>query len=202
MKKFDSRKTALLVIDCQNDFCHADGVSGRAGVSLQQTHVAVPVLSRLVEQARRAGVAIIFARTHHHEDWTDSPTWSSRFLRQFGPVCAPGTWGAEFYEIHPAPGDFVITKHRYSAFIGTDLDITLRSRGIETVLCTGFITNVCVESTLRDGYMLNYATILIEDCCAAPTPDEHRMTIFNVKKYFGDVKTSADIVKAFEAVPR
>ncbi len=190
-------KTALLVVDCQNDFCHPDGVSGRAGVALADTHAALPVLKSLIDKVRGAGASVIFARTHHHEDWTDSPTWSSRFLRQFGPVCAPGTWGAEFYEVSPTKQDFVVTKHRYSAFIGTDLDITLRSKGIDTLLCTGFITNVCVESTLRDGYMLNYATILVEDCCAAPTPEEHRMTVFNIKKYFGRVLTSSQIVGSF-----
>lgn len=195
MQPLDPPKTALLVIDCQNDFCHPDGTSGRGGVPLQYIHTTLPALQRFIPDVRATGVLVIFVRTLHSE-WTDSAVWNSRSLRAKGPICAPGSWGAEFYQIGPAPKDFIVTKHRYSAFIGTDLELVLRSHGIENLLCTGFITNVCVESTLRDGFMLNFYTILVEDCCAAPTLEEHHAAVYNAQRYFGTAGKSDAVLAA------
>jgi ureidoacrylate peracid hydrolase len=88
-----------------------------------------------------------------------------------------------------------VTKHRYSAFVGTDLNLILRSKGIETLLFTGTVTNVCVETTARDGFNLDYNVILVEDCCGAYFPEEHVSTLTNISKYFGIVADSKTIME-------
>lgn len=194
-------QTALLVIDVQNDFCHPKGTFGRAGLSLEATHQAVQRLKGFIDAVRSTGAAVIFVRTHH-DHWTDSAVWDTRAVRNEDPICATGTWGANFYEVEPAPGDLVVTKHRYSAFHSTNLDLVLRSRKIHHVLCTGFTTNVCVESTARDGFMLGYRTVLVSDCTAAPTPSEHESALYNVARYFGEVASSDEIIAALHTPDR
>jgi len=94
--------------------------------------------------------------------------------------------------------DCIVTKHRFSAFAGTDLDLILRSKGIETILCTGLATNVCVETTARDGVNRNYNVILLEDCCAAFDPGEHQAALNNINKYFGVVTSSSIFLETLE----
>jgi ureidoacrylate peracid hydrolase len=114
-------------------------------------------------------------------------------------ICRPDTWGAEFYRVSPQANDFITTKHRFSGFVGTDLNLVLRARGIETLLMTGVASNVCVETTARDAYNLDYQIILVEDCCGAFSAEEHASTITNISKYFGtvsDSKTLAQILSS------
>ena len=79
-------------------------------------------------------------------------------------ICATGTWGAEYYRVQPTNDDCEVVKHRYSAFVGTTLEVILRSLARQTVVVTGVTTNVCVESTVRDAYMRDYRPLLVEDC--------------------------------------
>ena len=114
-------------------------------------------------------------------------------------LCEEGTWGAEFYAgLQPQNGDIVITKHRYSAFLGTDLDMILRSRGIRSLLISGVGTNVCVESTLRDGYMRDYYIVLLEDCVGATNQALHQATLQNVTLHFGSVSNSKEVIKLWK----
>jgi ureidoacrylate peracid hydrolase len=193
MKLLDPKKTALLVIDCQNDFCHPDGVSGKGGIPLQNIHEAMPRLHRLIRDVKSTAVRTIYVR-YEHNRWADSPVWEARALRKKGEICEPGTWGADFFEVEPEPGDMIVTKGRYSAFINTNIDQILRCRGVQNLLFTGFITNVCVESTLRDAFMLDYYTVLVSDCCAAPTMEQHEASVSNVLNYFGTVATSEQVI--------
>ncbi len=114
------------------------------------------------------------------------------------PICLAESWGAEFYRVSPLRNEFVVTKHRFSGFFGTDLDLVLRSRGIETLLLCGVATNVCVETTVRDAFNLDYNVILVEDCCGPFALDEHAATLTNISKYFGivsDSKTLTEVLK-------
>jgi ureidoacrylate peracid hydrolase len=190
-------KVALIVIDVQNDFCHSQGAFSKRKVDL--SHVqdkAVPNLISLINKCRESQSPIIFVRTIH-SDWTNSPSWLGRMAGMVEkiPICLPNSWGAEFYKVGPKNSDYIVTKHRYSAFIGTDLDLILRSKGIETLLFSGTVTNVCVETTARDGFNLDYNVILVEDCCGAYFPEEHASTLNNISKYFGIVADSKTIME-------
>lgn len=194
-KRLKPAKTALIVVDVQNDFCHPEGAFGKRGVDFSFVGRVMPRLKELIDGCRRAGVRIVFVRTLHGE-WTDSPAWRGR-MSDFTtrvPICAPGTWGAELYGIEPGQDDYLVTKHRYSGFVGTDLDLVLRSKGIETLLVTGFTSNVCVESTARDAFHRDYSVVLVEDCCEAPLPGEHASTVRNIATYFGLVADSKTVL--------
>jgi ureidoacrylate peracid hydrolase len=192
--------TALIVVDVQNDFCHNQGVFSKyKSATLDHVEQAISNLSALIEKCRESNLPIIFIRTTH-SDWTNSPSWLKRMdgagakMR----ICAPDSWGSNFFNVVPKEGDCIVTKHRYSAFIGTDLDLILRSKGIENILVTGVATNVCVESTARDGYHRDYNVILIEDCCGAYDNAEHAATLNNIKKFFGVVTSSETLIATLE----
>ena len=190
-KQLRPGKTALVVVDVQNDFCHNQGVFGKRNFNLSYAEKAVNNILHFMNQCRQYSLPIIFVRTLH-SSWTDSESWIGRMegaAREM-PICRPESWGAEFYKVKPLAGDFIVTKHRFSGFVGTDLDLVLRSKGIETLLMTGVATNVCVETTARDGFNRDYRIILVEDCCAAFSEEEHASTITNMSKYFGIVTNS------------
>ena len=197
-------KTALIVVDVQNDFCHPEGGVSKRGINLSQIEKAAVNLIYFTDHCRKADLPIIFVRTVH-SDWTDSPSWLGRLggMTKETPVCRMNSWGAEFYKIEPRENDFIVVKHRYSGFVGTDLDLVLRSKGIETLLISGVATNVCVETTARDGFNLNYNVLLVEDCCGAFSPDEHASALRNLGSYFGivtDSKTLLEVLKGLRKV--
>ncbi len=194
-------RSALLIVDVQNDYCHQDGVFGRAGFDMAAIQAAAERTAGLIEAARRIGVPVVFVRTQH-DHWTDSPTWTRRDVRTAGVICATGSWGAEFYRVAPAPDDCVVVKHRYSAFVGTRLPVVLRTLSRATLLVAGMTTNVCVESTVRDAFMRDYDVVLVEDCAAALTKAEHESAVHNVRTYFGSVLDSVTIESVWQAAAR
>jgi ureidoacrylate peracid hydrolase len=195
-EQVDPRVAALLIIDMQNDFCHPQGVSGKRGRQLTMTVEMAPRLEAFINACRAVGIPAIFVQTIHHP-WTDSPSWVRRLEKDSGDsVCRPGTWGAEFYGgLQPREEETVITKHRYSAFFGTNLDLILRSRGVRSLLIAGVGSNVCVESTLRDGYMHDYYIVMLEDCVGATDEGLHQATLKNVKLHFGTVTRSTEVTE-------
>lgn len=202
MGQVKSFKSVLVVIDVQNDFCHGKGFFCKEGRDLGHVQQMMPNLVSLLKKCRQVKMPIVFVRTFHSA-WTNSPAWLMRGggVAKKAPVCAPNSWGAEFYEVQPQSDDYVVTKHRYSAFVGTDLDLVLRSNGFQTMLFAGVATNVCVESTLRDAYHRNYNVILVEDCCAAYSAEEHAGTLANVSKHFGIVTDSKTLDKIMTSTP-
>ena len=189
---------AVLVVDVQNDFCHAEGHFGRMGHDMGHIHASVRALAAFLEEARRAGVPVVFIRTHHGP-WTNSEAWLTRGPRRPGELCVAGTWGAEFYQVAPRPEEPVVVKHRYSAFLGTDLEVILRARGRRSVLVAGVATNVCVESTARDAFMRDFHMVFVEDCAGAVTKAEHDATLYTMRTYFGRVMDSHTIAAHWQA---
>ncbi len=179
-------RTAVLVIDVQNDYCHHNGALASDGNDVSGVAVMMPNLHGLLSSARASGVPVIFIQTIH-EAATDSDAWKMRAAGKMSSVCRRGSWGAEFFEVSPEPGEVIVNKHRYSAFINTRLDSVLRAQKIETLIVTGVSTNVCVESTARDGYMLDYSVILASNACAAYSKQAHEMTLENIAGFFGTV---------------
>ncbi|WP_235426995.1 cysteine hydrolase family protein [Cohnella kolymensis] len=150
-----------------------------------------------MREARRNQVPVIFVATEHDQA-TDSEAWLSRYGKNFDRVktnlsCRKGTWGTAFYVVEPEKEEIVVIKHKYSAFVGTDLDNLLQSLGIQSLLFTGVATNICVESTLRDGLHHDYLVTLVDDCCATYDMTDHISTIRNVENRFGMVATSEEI---------
>jgi ureidoacrylate peracid hydrolase len=186
--------TAVLVIDMQNDFCSPQGHIAKSGRDISASHRVAARLPDMLARARKAGALVVFVRniysTEHNHYLSD--VWLDHAAHKRGgtrtPFCAADSWGADFYEnVRPQPGDALVTKHRYSAFHNTDLETILRANGIRTIVLTGAVTNVCIETTAREGYVRDYYVVLAEDGSAAYSPEDQAATIRNVGRYFGSV---------------
>lgn len=200
-ERCDPQWACLLVVDVQNDFVSPKGSAAQRGDDVSAAQAMVPRLTRLIEEARRVGLTIVYIRTTHSE-WTDTPSWIYRKSQEktLG-TCREGSWGAEFYDgISPLPDERVVIKHRYSAFINTDLNTVLKAKGIQSVLVTGVATNVCVETTTRDAYMFDYYVTMVEDCAAAYEPRLHEGTLENIRRHFGLVASSQEIAQTWQGL--
>jgi len=195
-EKIRPSHTALLVIDMQNDFCASGGLVSKDGRDLADAQAMAKRLPALISAARMAGVLPIFVRCVYSSEGNVflSDVWLEQAARERKggftrlPVCAEGSWEGDWYEnIRPEPGDIIVTKHRYDAFHGTDLDLILRSRGIRTLVLAGVVTNVCVETTARAGFVRDYYIAVVEDGTAAYVRDDHEQTLRNIRRFFGVV---------------
>jgi ureidoacrylate peracid hydrolase len=202
-EKVAPEHTAFVVVDMQNDYCHLEGACALAGIDPSAAQAIVPLLNRVITAARVAGVKLIFTR-----NWlsprTTSEVQKSRAAtskRKMGRTAQAGTWGADWYGVAPHPEDFVVSKPRYDAFLGTDLEWLLRAQGIRTLVFAGVATNVCVESTARAAYMRDFYVVLLEDCCAGSSPALHAAALENVRTFFGDVVTAREVLALWMARP-
>ena len=211
-EKASPQNAVLLVIDMQNDFCSPDGVFEKMGYDIGMIQEMVPRLTNLIKEARLAKVPIIFVKS----SYTTSPNWflsevwfEHKNRRQAGlyskkEALKPGTWGWEIInglDVRPDEDAFVI-KHRYNAFYSTDLDLILRSRGIQSIIFTGMATNVCVESTARDAFFRDYYVVFTSDCTATYERQMHYPTLQNIEKYFGLVVESKDIIQCWKPLQK
>ncbi|MBI3091719.1 MAG: cysteine hydrolase [Candidatus Tectomicrobia bacterium] len=188
----DLAHTAVIVIDVQNDFCHAGGAFDTMGADLSAAQAMLPVLASFLTAARAAGAMVVHVTTHHSE-MTNSPVWESKAPPG---VTVLGSWGAEicdgYPELLPRPGEPLVIKHRYSPFYNTDLDLILRGRGVRTIALAGVATNVCVETAARDGIVRDYYVFVLRDCTAAYDPALHENSLKNVTQRFGYVISSEE----------
>lgn len=193
-ERVDPSHGMLLVVDMQNDFCHRDGAACKRGRDMAFVQGMIPRLINLVAKAREHRFPICFVRTSGNP-WTNSPVWTE-FKNPELLACIEGSWGAEFHAgLEPRPDEMVVTKHRYSAFIGTDLDMLLRARAVKSLLVTGVGTGMCVFHTLSVGFMLDYYITLVDDCAATTYgPEAHDEAVALVRKHYGRVASSQEII--------
>jgi ureidoacrylate peracid hydrolase len=205
-------QSAVVVVDMQNAFASKDGMLDIAGADLSGAPAVVSVIGRILSAARRAQIPVVYLQMGYKADLSDSggpesPNWHKELgIRMMnsrpelkGKLVTEGTWDfAIVDELTPQAGDIVIVKTRYSGFSRTALDAELRSRGIRYLFFAGIATNVCVESTLRDAFFLDYWPILITDASmAAGPPAVQEATLFNIESYFGwTIPSSEFLAKA------
>jgi len=193
--KIDPSRAALIVVDAQNYYCHADGPAKWEDHST--CTAAVANIQRLIEGARRAGVPVVYLR-NWHEDCTDSEAWATRGGRSAIGLRS-NTWEADWYEVAPAPGEAVVNKHRYSGFAGTRLDAILHTYGRSSVIVTGVATNVCVESTARDAVFHDYHLVFMSDATATGNGSVlHQATLDNMRLHFGIVASTREVLSGWE----
>ncbi|MBI2305167.1 MAG: cysteine hydrolase [Chloroflexi bacterium] len=202
-QKIDPKHSAVIVVDVQNDFCHPDGIGAKVG---GHSHIAMhqemaPNLVRFIAQARQAQVPIIFIRTIHNK-WTESEALieSHRLSgREYQPKCWGDGWGSEFYgDVRPQAEDCIVVKHRHSAFVATDLDLILRCQRIKTIVLTGLNTNICVQATGRDGFMLDYHVVYVSDCCATSGGWEKHEEALKSFCSYAEVRTSNELATVWQ----
>ena len=204
--KVDPKNAALLIVDVQNDFAAEGGMMDREGNDLSMSQGIIPRLQQLIDEAHEVDVPVIFIRNVYNTDanWYLSDVWLEQAKRArqgsyvIHSVCAPDSWAGDFYKIRPTEKDVIVTKHRFSAFQDTDLDLILRSRGIRTLIMTGIATNVCVESTARDGFFRDYYIVFTSDCTATYSKEDHEGTLNNIRRFFGEVVTADEVAGAWK----
>ena len=209
-------ETALIVVDMQNAYASPGGYLDLAGFDIAGAAGVIDRIAVTVEAARAAGVAVVFFQNGWDPDYVEaggpgSPNFHKsnalKTMRQRpelqGTLLAKGTWDYALVDkLQPQPGDIVIGKSRYSAFYNTTLDSTLRARGVKTLAFCGIATNVCVESTLRDGFFLEYFGVLLEDATHQAGPAFlQEASVYNVETFFGWVSNTADFCGAIRQAP-
>jgi len=207
-QKVDPSHAALIVVDVQNDFCAPDGYFAKEFGDTRLVREMVPRLVKFIEKAREAKLPIIYIQCEYNTEnsWYLSDVWlehAGRKRTKGGyvtyPICEPNSWAAEFYEgIKPLSGEVVVKKHRYNAFLNTDLDLILRSKGIRTLIMSGVASDVCVQATGWHGFMLDYYIVFLEDCTATYSQELHDAALKKVDALFGEVVNSGSVIESWE----
>jgi ureidoacrylate peracid hydrolase len=208
-EKVDPKHSALVVIDMVNDFCAPGGLVSKDGRDISAAQEMAKRLPAFIQAARDAGVLVIFIRCVYTTDTNAylSDVWLEQAARKREggytrvPVCCDGEWNGAFYgDVQPKKGDIIVTKHRYSAFHNTNLDLVLRSNAIRSVILTGVVTNVCVETTAREAFVHDYYVVAAEDGCAAYVQADHVHSMSNIDRFFGQVAPTAEICAVWDSL--
>jgi ureidoacrylate peracid hydrolase len=195
--RLDSTRTALIVIDMQHTFC-----APSSPAEVPASRDIVNPINILTAELRTMGVPVIWvlhanSRVGEKSDWElFFNTFVADELREKTLNGLAAAQQSVWPALVTSPLDHTVLKNRYSAFIpgSSSLERILRGLGIDTILVAGTKTNVCCETTARDAMMLDFKVVIVEDCCAALSDDEHRSALENVIQQFGDVMTASEVL--------
>ncbi len=219
--RIDLSRTAILVVDMQNDFGARGGMFDRAGIDLGPIRRVVGPTAAVLAVARAAGIPIVYLKMEFQPDLSDlGPPDSPNAIRHrrmsvgetitapngtSGRILVKGTWNTEIVgELRPMPQDVVVPKHRFSGFYETTLDAELRARGVTYIVVTGCTTSVCVESTVRDATFRDYSCLVLSDCTAEVigadlARSNHEASLLAIETMFGWVTTSTQLIEGLRA---
>jgi ureidoacrylate peracid hydrolase len=218
--RIDTARTAVIVVDMQNDFGAKGGMFDRAGIDISGIREAVGPTARVLAVARGAGVKIIYLKMGYRPDLSDLGAVDSvnrtrhLRLRVGDPVRAPDgtasrilirdTWNTDILdELKPRAGDDAIYKTRYSGFYETDLDARLKKLNVRHLIVTGCTTSICVDSTVRDAMFRDYLCVLLADCMSEPIGDglsrsNHDASLLSAELLLGWVSDSGRFATALQ----
>ena len=216
----DPGKTAIIIVDMENDFAAKGGMFDRAGIDISGARKVIAPTAKVLAAAHQAGITIVYLKMGFRPDLSDLGTPDSvnrvRHLQKHvgDTIRAPDgtesrilirdTWNTDIVpELQPKPGDIVLYKTRFSGFYQTDLDATLRKLNIKYLLFTGVTTSICVESTVRDAMFRDYLCVLLSDCMSEPIGHNlprtnHDASLLAVQTLFGWVSDSEQFLKAVD----
>ncbi|SDG51890.1 ureidoacrylate peracid hydrolase [Alloyangia pacifica] len=208
---FDPETTALIVVDMQNAYATKGGYVDLAGFDVSGARSCIENISKVTKACRDAGVLVTFLQNGWDPAYVEAGGPESPNVKKsnaiktmkkrpelWGQLLAKGGWDYDIIdELKPREGDLLIPKPRYSGFFNSYLDSALRSRGIKTLIFTGIATNVCVESSLRDAFHLEYHCLMLEDATNHLGPDFiQQASVYNVATFFGWVAKTEDFCAA------
>ncbi|MGD0019130.1 MAG: hydrolase [Candidatus Limnocylindrales bacterium] len=186
--KIDPAKTALVVIDLQR------GIVAVPSAPRASTEV-VARAAQVAAALRKAGGTVVLVHVTPSADGKDALKPITDATPAAGRALPPD-WADLVPELGVQPTDIVITKRHWGAFYGTELDLQLRRRGVDTIILCGISTSIGVESTARDAYERGYNQIFVEDAMAARDPDDHRHTVLSLFPRLGRVRSAAEVIAA------
>ena len=196
----DPARTALVLIEFQNEFASPGGVLHDAVAGVMESTSMLENTVTLAEKARAAGVTVMHAPITFAPGYGELSRHPYGILKGVvdGNAFVKGTWGAEIIDdLAPAEGDILIEgKRGLDTFASTNLDFILRSKGIDTIILGGFLTNCCVESTMRSGYENGFRVITLTDCTAATSQEEHDNALRYDYPMFSTPVSSEEILAA------
>ncbi|QGP91999.1 Maleamate amidohydrolase [Neomoorella glycerini] len=191
-------KTALLIIDMQNDFCLPGApfeVSGALKVAAK--------IKEALEACRKNGLPIVHVIRHYRPDGSDVEITRYEAFLNAGGALIPGSKGAKIIEeLKPIEGEYLIVKQRWSAFFQTELDILLKRLGVDQVVITGVQTPNCIRGTVWDANSLDYEVIVLTDGTGAKTPEVHEANLFDMKNIGVKLMTTEEFIKSLPAPPK
>lgn len=198
---------ALVLVDMQNDFVSPEGKMAELGFDLADVATIVAPLGRLLAAARDVGLLVVHTRMLNDRA-QNSPSWYAFWGEPV--VAVPGSWGAEHIPaLAPRPGEPIVAKYGYGAFLGTNLDTILRRAGVQTVIVAGTGPEICAGDTLRQAFALGYHVVAVADCLAsfsragrAMNQDLKRAALYTIENHYGLVTTAAALVRLWQERPR
>jgi ureidoacrylate peracid hydrolase len=183
----DPTKTAIIIIDMINEFCKPGGKMVLPGYEL-----LMPQQKALIAAARANDVPVIFVMDSHRKNMRQDREWVKR-----SPHGVEDTWATQVIDdLEVGDDDIKVIKHRYSAFFQTDLDLVLKDMLITQLVVFGVVTNICVRSTVHDGFFQGYDIVVPHDACAATGPREHASTLYDIATHFGTVSDTETVIAA------
>ena len=206
-QQIDPSITALLIIDMQNDYVADGGKVGKLGMDVKKIQEAVPTMNRLIEEARKAGVMVVWIRqTHSMRDALPNYLASNVARKKSGPfkeedfLVQEGSWGAEYFEkmAKRLPAEIEVIKHTYGGFTNTQLDTFLKAKGIQTIISMGCLTNVCVSSTAMQGWFQGYYSIISSDASSTNDTALQEAILKNHSLFFGYIPKTEEIVNIWK----
>jgi ureidoacrylate peracid hydrolase len=189
----------------QNGFVSKGGSYDLMGLNVSRYNEVVPILKRLIEFCRKVKIPIFYSQAVREESGIDLLTRSHRILPKSReerikrrPICIRGSWDAEIVdELKPSLDDHVVIKRRDSIFQDTEVEVWLRSLGIDSIIFSGIDTSICVESSLRDAFNHGYDILLISDATASNNLDHYNSTLDNIRNYYGLVMNIDELISNF-----
>ena len=217
----DTARTAVIVVDMENDFGSKGGMFDRAGIDISMIQKVINPTSKVLAAARKAGIKIIYLKMGYHEDLSDLGNEESpnrvrhlQFMHVGDTIIAPNgsksrilirdSWGTDIVAgLQAQAGDIVIYKTRFSGFYKTELDSLLKQLDKRYLIITGCTTSICVESTVRDAMFRDYSSIVLEDCTAEPIGygllrSNHEASLLSIQTLLGWVSNSNEFIKAVQ----
>jgi ureidoacrylate peracid hydrolase len=198
----DPKTTAIVLIEYQNDFTTEGGVLHGAVAGVMDKTSMLENTKRVVDKAREAGATVMHAPITFAEGYNELSSHPYGILKGVvdGNAFVKDSWGAAIVDdLSPQAGDIVVEgKRGLDTFASTNLDFILRSKGITTIVLGGFLTNCCVESTMRTGYENGYEVITLSDCVAATSEEEHDNALRFDFPMFSKPMTSTEFIESID----